>query len=125
MKIQFYQIVLFFCFLNCGNNNKHPFEGRWEYRNSSGYGRIILFKGGSYQQRIWENKAIFDSEGVFFFNENKSRMALTITLIPNLDYTIFDTIILPCENIDLLEITQSNFIARVTIDSTLKFRRIR
>jgi len=105
--------IIFFAFiLSCSNTTEqHPIEGTWKCDDTK-KGCVIIFKNGFYSITRWNDDVVNTSQGKYFFNENQARQNITLTLIPDLQFSEGDTIILPCENIDVVSITDSILITQ-------------
>lgn len=100
-------ITFFVVLSSCGRNIKRdPIEGKWRSLDTT-KGCEIIFKNGFYSLTRWSDDLVNASKGKYFFNKNQARQNTTVTLVPDLQYSEGDTIILPCENIDVMSITDS------------------
>ena len=111
---QVINIILLSGFLfSCNSNKKesHLIDGKWRFENSK-KGSEIIFSNGLYSQIRWNDDLVYKSNGKYYFNENKNRSEVTITLVPDLQYSEGDTIILPCENIDIISLTDSTMTSK-------------
>lgn len=100
-------ILVSVCLFSCINKKeKHFIDGMWLYENSK-KGSEITFNNGLYYQIKWDDDLVYKSKGKYYFNENKNRSEVTLTLVPDLQYSQGDTIILPCENMDIVNLTDS------------------
>lgn len=109
---QLIAIIIFAFILSCSNKSKqYPIEGKWKCTDIE-KGCEITFENGFYSITRWSDDLVSTSSGKYFFNENQARESITITLIPNLQFSEGDTIILPCENIDVVSITDSILITQ-------------
>ncbi len=104
MTIILVSVFLFSC--NSNKKEKYLIDGKWRYENSK-KGREIVFSNGLYSQIRWNDDLVYKSNGKYYFNENKNRSEVTITLAPDLQHSEKDTILLPCENIDIVILTDS------------------
>ncbi|MFH1003897.1 MAG: hypothetical protein V1781_00115 [Bacteroidota bacterium] len=106
-------ILLSFFIFSCnkGKNDNHLIDGKWRCEEIKN-GCEIAFKNGLYNLTKWNDDLVNTSNGKYFLNENKERLNLTLTLVPDLQYSEGDTIMLPCENIDLVSITDSVLITQ-------------
>lgn len=87
-------------------NDNYLIEGIWRYEGADN-GSEIVFTNGLYSLTKWNDDLVNVSKGKYFFNENTKRLLLTLTLVPDLQYSEGDTIMLPCDNFDILSITDS------------------
>jgi len=109
---QLITIISFTLILSCSNKSKlHPIEGKWRYDDTK-KGCEIIFINGFYNITRWNDDIVNTSKGKYFFNENQARKNITVTLVPDLQYSEGDTIVLPCENIDVVSITDSILITK-------------
>jgi hypothetical protein len=132
ITIIFYSLIL----SSCNKNKQRTIEGKWRLDDTI-KGLEIIFAKGYYNTTKWNDDLVNTSKGKYFFNENQARRSITLTLIPDLQYSEGGTIILPCEIIDIVSMTDSVLITQnstqwihgfgkgVTIRNfTEKFRKI-
>lgn len=100
--------ILFTLFIISCNNEKKQFqiEGTWRYHDAN-EGCEIILKNGLYNSTRWNYDLVISSKGKYFVNENPARKCITLTLIPDLLISESDTLILDCNNIDIVSITDS------------------
>ena len=103
--------ILFLISCNDDKNERGFIIGKWKYENDK-EGCELYFKNGNYTQTKWNDDIVNKSSGKYFINENGNRNTITLTLVPDLQYIEKDTIILYCENIDLVSITDSILITK-------------
>jgi hypothetical protein len=100
-------IILFEIFISCNNKNTQLLiEGKWRHDDTK-TGCELIFENGFYNITRWNDDLVNTSKGRYFLNENQARIKITVTLVPDLQYSEGDTIYLPCENIDIVSITDS------------------
>ena len=80
--------------------------------DDGGKGKEILLENGAYHLTSWNDDLVNKSNGYYFLNENKNRKTLTLTLVPDLAYSGSDTVLLECQNIDIIELTEQIMIAK-------------
>lgn len=99
--------------ISCANSKSDNdlIEGKWRYEVTK-MGCEIVFNNGLYDLTKWNDDLVNTSQGKYFINENKDRLVVTLTLVPNLQFSDGDTIMLPCENIDVVKITDSLLITK-------------
>ena len=118
--------LIILIFLSCRDKMNDSIEGKWQHRDE--YSRIvseIIFKNGVFEKRVCNKLVISKCKGKYYLNENESRKTVTLSLIPDLIYSSYDTIILPCQNLDILNLTNNNFKVQITIDSSVNYKKIK
>lgn len=104
---QLISLIFYFVTLSCNNESKqHPIEGKWKCDDIKN-GCEIVFKNGFFNKTRWTDDLVNTSKGKYFFNENPARQNMTVTLVPDLQFSEGDTIILACEYIDVVSINDS------------------
>ena len=104
--------AFFISFISCSHKNKDSLlEGKWRNENYK-KGSEIELKKGIYKITKWSDDLVNISTGKYFINENDKRKSITLTLVPNVVYSEKDTIMLPCDNIDIIKITDSALIVQ-------------
>lgn len=100
--------ILSTALVSCNNNRKDQYsiDGKWQFMNEK-KGSELVFKNGFYSQIKWDDDLVIKSKGNYYVNINPKRAKLIISLIPDLQYSEGDTIRLPCENIDVISLTDS------------------
>lgn len=112
MKRIFTIILLTVLVNSCSNKTKqYPIEGKWRYMNKN-KGCEIILKKGTYNYTRWNDDVINCSNGKYFVNENTGRKCTTLTLVPDIQISEGDSLIIGCINIDVVSRTDSTFLAR-------------
>lgn len=105
----FFYLILFFCFSCNYTNQENKYNGKWILQEQN-YNEDIIFKDGSYTKKYSQDDIRVESNGKFYLNRNENRIGITISLIPDKIISENDTIYQECENLDVLEINDSNLI---------------
>ncbi len=92
----------------CTHITHDVFEGRWEYAEGD-RGCSIELEGGSYKLTKWDDDIVNSSAGRYFVNKNDARQTTTLTFVPDLLKVGNRTVFLPCENFDVLTISDTAF----------------
>ena len=87
-------------------------QGKWKNGNEKN-GEQIIFNDKNYYQTEWNDDLIHETKGMYFIVENPHRKSASIFLVPNLVYRNQDTLILPCEVLDITKKTDSSFFVQV------------
>ena len=122
MKIKRYQINLYtvftrlFCSLllifvfGCNQNiENNKYNGKWILKQQN-YTEKIILQNGNYTKDYSSDDIRVNSNGKFYLNRNENRLGITLSLIPNKIISEKDTIFQECENLDIIEINDSNLI---------------
>lgn len=86
-------------------------NGKWSVSEGDKRGKEIILKDGTYTMVTWNDDLVNKSSGLLFVNENSQRQTLTLTLVPDLTYSEGDTILLKCENIDIIKLSSNQMTA--------------
>ena len=107
-------IIVFSIVILCCNRNKIDeslIEGKWEFSNNDRL-EIFTFKEGLYSNVTIQDDLIVTTKGKYFFNKNINRSEITISLVPDLKFINGDTLMVPCEFLDLISLTDSMLIIK-------------
>jgi hypothetical protein len=102
-------ILLFFVFSCNQTTEKNNYNGKWILQEQN-YNEDIIFQDGNYTKEYSSDDLRVRSSGKFYFNNNENRLGITISLIPNKIISENDTIFQECENLDIIQINDSNLI---------------
>lgn len=106
-------ILSFFFFtpiFSCNQNiEKNNYNGKWILKEQN-YIEEIILKDGNYNKKYSTDGLRVSSSGKFYLNRNENRLGITISLIPDKIISENDTIFQECENLDVIEINDSNLI---------------
>ncbi len=110
---QLFTIILLTILVNsCSNKTDQiAIEGSWLYKDIN-KGCEIILKKGTYNYTRWEDDVINCSNGKYFVNENPARKCTTLTLVPDIQISEGDSLIIGCINIDVVSLTDSSLLAR-------------
>jgi len=98
--MKFRWLLLVGCFLwSC--NSRINLDGQWAF-HEDGRGREITFENERYRDLQWNGDLVRESSGRVFVTSNPRRFPLTVSLIPDLQYSEGDTIVLPCTFLDII-----------------------
>ena len=74
---------------------------------------LITFNDdGLYSKLTVFDDLVYTTKGTYYFNENTKRSEITISLIPDLKFINGDTVMESCQNLDLINLTDSTFIIK-------------
>lgn len=106
-------IVFSIVILGCKRNkiDESLIEGKWEFSNNDRL-EIFTFKEGLYSNVTIQDDLIVTTKGKYFFNKNINRSEITISLVPDLKFINGDTLMVPCEFLDLISLTDSMLIIK-------------
>jgi hypothetical protein len=107
--LSFFSLILFFVFSCNQTTEKNKYNGKWILQEQN-YNEDIIFQDGNYTKKYSSDDLRVNSSGKFYLNKNKNRFGITISLIPDKIISENDTILQECENLDVLEINDSNLI---------------
>jgi hypothetical protein len=107
--ILFFSLVLSFVFSCNQTIEKSNYNGIWVLKEQD-YTEKIILQDGNYNKEYSSDDRRVNSSGKFYLNRNKNRLGITISLIPNKIISENDTIFQECENLDIIEINDSNLI---------------
>ena len=103
-------LLFLFSIVSCNQTiEENKYNGKWILQEQY-YNEDIIFKDGNYTKKYSHDDLIVDSSGKFYINRNENRIGITISLIPNKIISENDTIFQECENLDVIEINDSNLI---------------
>jgi hypothetical protein len=107
--LSFFSLLLFFV-VSCNQTiEENKYNGKWILQEQN-YNEDIIFKDGNYTKKYSSDDLRVNSSGKFYLNRNENRIGITISLIPNKIISENDTIFQECENLDVIEINESNLI---------------
>ena len=100
-------------FIGCNRKKigKSLIEGKWRFDYDHCI-EIITFKEGLYSKITRNDDLIFTTKGKYFFNENINRSEITISLVPDLKFIKGDTVMEPCQYLDLISLSDSLLIIK-------------
>ena len=102
--------LFLFSVISCNQNfEEKKYNGKWILQEQY-YNEDIIFKDGNYTKKYSHDDLRVESNGKFYLNKNKNRLGTTISLIPSKIISENDTIFQECENLDVIEINDSNLI---------------
>ncbi len=102
--------LLIFIDLSCNQTDeKDYYNGTWVLKEQN-YTEKIILQQGKYLKEYSSDDLRINTSGKFYFNKNENRLGITISLIPNKIISEGDTIFQECENIDILNINDSNLV---------------
>jgi hypothetical protein len=104
-----FSIVISSC--NRKKIDKSLIEGKWRFYLDNRV-EIITFREGLYSKITANGDAIFTTRGKYFFNENINRSEITISLVPDLKFIKGDTVMEPCQYLDLISLSDSLLIIK-------------
>jgi hypothetical protein len=104
-----FSIVISSC--NRKKIDKSLIEGKWRFYLDNRV-EIITFREGLYSKITANGDAIFTTRGKYFFNENIKRSEMTISLVPDLRFIKGDTVMEPCQYLDLISLSDSLLIIK-------------
>ncbi len=106
-------LVFSIVLLSCNRNkiDESLIEGKWEFSNNDRL-EIFTFKEGLYSNVTIQDDLIVTTKGKYFFNKNINRSEITISLVPDLKFINGDTLMVPCEFLDLISLTDSMLIIK-------------
>ena len=107
--LSFFFLILFFVFSCNQTTEKNKYNGKWILQEQN-YNEDIIFQDGNYTKKYSSDDLRVNSSGKFYLNKNENRSGITISLIPDKIISENDTILQECENLDVLEINDSNLI---------------
>jgi hypothetical protein len=117
-KSSFY-ILLWLTFYTTSCCDKHSklqrdIKGTWINKDQKA-NTVVTFYDSTYTSILSQDDVVISTKGKYFINENKFRKSKTVTLIPDIAISDKDTIILPCDNLDIIEYNDSTlFIQKPT-----------
>ncbi|MFB9077668.1 hypothetical protein ACFFLS_00835 [Flavobacterium procerum] len=88
---------------------ENKYNGKWVLQEQN-YNEDLILKDGNYTKKYSSDDLRVNSSGKFYFNRNKNRTGITLSLIPNKIISEKDTIFQECENLDVIEINDSTLI---------------
>ncbi|TDE47101.1 hypothetical protein E0I26_03160 [Flavobacterium rhamnosiphilum] len=107
--LSFFSLFLF-SVVSCNQTiEENKYNGKWILQEQN-YNEDIIFKDGNYTKKYSSDDLRVNSSGKFYLNRNENRIGITISLIPNKIISENDTIFQECENLDVIEINDSNLI---------------
>ena len=110
MIIPSFFLLFLFSIVSCNQTiEENKYNGKWILQEQN-YNEDIILKNGNYSKVYRSDDLVVDSNGKFYFNRNENRIGITISLIPNKIISENDTIFQECENLDVIEINDSNLI---------------
>lgn len=86
-------------------------EGKWRFDMDDRF-VLITFNDGLYSTLTVNDDLVYTTKGTYYFNENTKRSEITISLIPDLKFINGDTVMESCQNLDLINLTDSTFIIK-------------
>jgi hypothetical protein len=104
-----FSIVILSC--NRKKIDESLIEGKWRFYLDNRV-EIITFREGLYSKITANGDAIFTTRGKYFFNENINRSEITISLVPDLKFIKGDTVMEPCQYLDLISLSDSLLIIK-------------
>lgn len=105
----FCSLLLFFVFSCNKTTEKNNYNGKWILKEQN-YTEKIILQDGNYTKEYSSDDLIVNSSGKFYLNRNENRLGITVSLIPNKIISENDTIFQECENLDVIEINDTNLI---------------
>ena len=105
----FCTLLLFFVFSCNQNIEKNKYNGKWILKEHN-YTEKIILQNGNYTKEYSSDDLRVNSNGKFYLNRNENRLGITVSLIPDKIISEKDTIFQECENLDIIEINDSNLI---------------
>ena len=103
-------LLFLFSIVSCNQTiEENKYNGKWILQEQN-YNEDIILKNGNYSKVYRNDDLIVDSNGKFYINRNENRIGITISLIPNKIISENDTIFQECENLEVIEINDSNLI---------------
>lgn len=105
----FCSLLLFFVFSCNQTIEKNNYNGKWILKEQN-YTEKIILQDRNYTKEYSSDDLRVNSSGKFYLNKNENRLGITISLIPNKIISEKDTIFQECENLDVIEINDSNLI---------------
>ena len=110
MIILSFFLLFLFSIVSCNQTiEENKYNGKWILQEQN-YNEDIILKNGNYSKVYRNDDLIVDSNGKFYINRNENRIGITISLIPNKIISENDTIFQECENLEVIEINDSNLI---------------
>ena len=110
MIIPSFFLLFLFSIVSCNQTiEENKYNGKWILQEQN-YNEDIILKNGNYSKVYRSDDLVVDSNGQFYLNRNENRIGITISLIPNKIISENDTIFQECENLDVIEINDSNLI---------------
>ena len=110
MIIPSFFLLFLFSIVSCNQTiEENKYNGKWILQEQN-YNEDIILKNGNYSKVYRSDDLVVDSNGKFYLNRNENRIGITISLIPNKIISENDTIFQECENLDVIEINDSNLI---------------
>ncbi len=115
-------LVFSIVLLSCNRNkiDESLIEGKWEFSNNDRL-EIFTFKEGLYSNVTIQDDQIVTTKGKNFFNKNINRSEITISLVPDLKFINGDTLMVPCEFLDLISLTDSMLIIKTPTEVNYSF----
>jgi hypothetical protein len=115
-------LVFSIVLLSCNRNkiDESLIEGKWEF-NINDRLEIFTFKEGLYSNVTIQDDLIVTTKGKYFFNKNINRSEITISLVPDLKFINGDTLMVPCEFLDLISLTDSMLILKTPTEVNYSF----
>lgn len=107
--IVLFSLSLFFVFSCNQNIEKNNYNGNWVLKEPN-YTEKIILQDGNYKKEYSSDDLRINSSGKFYINRNENRLGVTISLIPDKIISENDTIFQECENLDIVEINDSNLV---------------
>ncbi len=108
MRIRYILLVQILLLLSCHVKAvQSKFNGTWSYSNEY-KGIELILEDGYFIKTNYNDDVVNVSKGKYLITSNPNRVMNTICLIPNIQfYDSGDTVMLPCEFIDVLFISDS------------------
>ncbi|MFB9077176.1 hypothetical protein ACFFLS_02950 [Flavobacterium procerum] len=106
--LSFFCVFLFFVFSCNQIIEKNKYNGTWILKERH-YTEKISFKDGNYTKQYSSDDIRVHSNGKFYLNRNENRFGTTLSLIPDKMIMEKDTVFQDCENLDVIEMTDSTF----------------
>ncbi len=115
-------LVFSIVLLSCNRNkiDESLIEGKWEFSNNDRL-EIFTFKEGLYSNVTIQDDLIVTTKGKYFFNKNINRSEITISLVPDLKFINGDTLMVPCEFLDLISLTDSMLIIKTLTERNYSY----
>jgi hypothetical protein len=101
-------VLILVLYLSWGCQNEIDLEGKWRLKNDRKSDQIIFF-GNNYKKVKSSDDLINESTGVYFVNKNRNRGTITISLIPDIQFSDGDTVIKECINLDIVKFSKKSF----------------
>lgn len=117
MRIAYILLIQILFLLSCNEKQaESKFNGTWSFSNEY-RGIELILEDGYFIKTSWNDDLVIRTKGKYLITSNPNRVMNTICLIPNIQvYDSADTIMPPCEFIDVIFLSDSTMDVNFTKD---------